>query len=94
MTALLPAQQANTAAVTFAVKRNSDAVIESKLKSIVIPDVDFNNVPLDRCLAVLGMISEEFDKTNDVSRGVNLVLKPSTRQSPEVTAKLAQHLLQ
>ncbi|MEX2579759.1 MAG: Amuc_1098 family type IV pilus outer membrane protein [Verrucomicrobiales bacterium] len=58
------------------------AAIERKLKSIVIPRVEFNDATLSDVLEFLGQKSQELDSSEQdpAKRGVNIVVSPSAEQ--------------
>ncbi len=56
-----------------------------KLREIVIPSVNFTDVPLRRVITTLNDISEEYD---DADEGVNIVLRDPDRLDPEVSISL------
>ncbi len=58
---------------------------EAKLRNIVIPSVNFSEVPLRRVVSTLNDISREYD---DEDEGVNLVLRDPDGEDPEITIQL------
>lgn len=64
------------------------APLMQKLNSIIIPNVNFTEVSLNRVVNTLSAISEEFDSTNIGARGINLVLLDPDRQNPTVNITL------
>lgn len=51
-----------------------DRTTEQKLNSIIIPSVSFTGVELGRVVSTLSALSEEYDKSEGETKGVNLVL--------------------
>lgn len=51
-----------------------DRTTEQKLNSIIIPSVSFTGVELGRVISTLSALSEEYDKSEGETKGVNLVL--------------------
>jgi len=64
------------------------APLMQKLNNIIIPNVNFTEVNLNRVVNTLSAISEEFDSTDAGSRGVNLVLLDPERANPTVNITL------
>jgi len=64
------------------------APLMQKLNNIIIPNVNFTEVNLNRVVNTLSAISEEFDNTNSGARGVNLVLLDTERANPTVNITL------
>ena len=59
-----------------------------KLNSIVLPSVNFSGMELDRVVNTLSVISEEFDRSGQGSRGVNIVLIDQANVNPTVSMTL------
>jgi general secretion pathway protein D len=55
-----------------------------KLNGIVVPEVIFNDMELDRAVQVLGTISVEYDRTGQAPTGINFVLLDRSGASPAV----------
>ena len=62
--------------------------LAEKLNRIIIPNVNFTEVQLNKVISTLSAISEEFDNTNLGVRGVNLVLIDPDRVNPLVNITL------
>ena len=62
--------------------------LNEKLESIVVPAVNFTNLELNRVVAALSALAEEFDTTNRGPKGVNLVLLDPANANPTVTITL------
>jgi len=62
--------------------------LSRKLEQIVIPNVNFTDVALNRVVNTLSAISEEFDDTGIGSKGVNIVLLDPNRSNPNVNITL------
>jgi len=62
--------------------------LAQKLAAIQIPSVSFNRVDLNRVAQSLSTIAEEFDRTTDGPRGVNIVLLDPGDKNPAVTLSL------
>lgn len=59
-----------------------------KLNEIVVPDVTFASMELDRVVQVLGAIAEEYDRTGLAPKGINFVLLDRSGASPAVNLTL------
>jgi len=59
-----------------------------KLNDIVVPDVTFSGMELDRVVQVLGTVSREYDHTGAEPKGINLVLLDRSGASPSITLTL------
>ena len=64
------------------------APLMQKLNNIIIPNVNFTEVNLNRVVNTLSAISEEFDSTDSGAKGVNLVLLDPERANPTVNITL------
>ena len=64
-----------------------------KLNAIVLPTVSFTRVPIGQVVAALGAASEEFDRAETGSKGVNLVLVDPENRAPTVTLTLRNSTL-
>jgi general secretion pathway protein D len=62
--------------------------LREKLEAISIPAVSFTSVELNRVVSALSALAEEFDRTGDKPRGVNLVLIDPANANPIVTITL------
>ena len=60
----------------------------AKLNNIVLPNVNFSGMELSRVVNTLSVISEEFDRTGGVPRGVNIVLLDQSNANPTVNLTL------
>ena len=61
---------------------------EGKLNDIVLPNVSFTRVPIGQVVAALSAASEEFDVTDRLPKGVNIVLLDPENRTPAVTLTL------
>ena len=59
-----------------------------KLDEIVLPSVSFTRVGIDKVVAALGALSEEYDSSAANPKGVNIVLLDPSNQTPAVTLTL------
>ncbi len=59
-----------------------------KLDHIVLPSVNFSGMELDRVVNTLSVISEEFDRSDQGVKGVNIVLISSANANPPVSITL------
>ena len=59
-----------------------------KLNAIVLPSVNFSGMELDRVANTLSVISEEFDRSGQGTRGVNIVLLNPAGANPTVSLTL------
>lgn len=64
------------------------APLLKKINDIVLPNVSFTKVEIDRVVSALSAASEEFDASGASPRGVNIVLLDPAAQSPTVTLTL------
>jgi len=66
----------------------SIAPLEQKLSAITIPSVNFSGVDLGRVISTLSAISEEYDASAAVPKGVNIVLIDPSNANPSVNISL------
>jgi general secretion pathway protein D len=62
--------------------------LAAKLEAIVIPSVNFNGVELDKVVNTLSLISAEFDRATEGTKGINIVLLDPAHVDPVVTVAL------
>lgn len=60
----------------------------AKLDRIVVPGVNFSSMELGRVVNTLSVISEEFDQTGTLPKGVNIVLLDQSNANPLVSLTL------
>jgi general secretion pathway protein D len=65
-----------------------DKPLEKKLDRILLPTVNFTNVPLARAVSTLSAASEEFDGAGPAPRGLNIVLVDPAGKAPTVSITL------
>ncbi|MEJ1974589.1 MAG: hypothetical protein WDM96_19750 [Lacunisphaera sp.] len=65
-----------------------DSPLLEKLHSIVLPSVNFSGMELDRVVTTLSAISEEFDRSDQTTKGVNIVLIGQAGAKPAVNITL------
>ena len=64
------------------------APLMEKLNRIVLPAVNFTNIDLARAVTVLSAASEEFDRTGEATKGVNIVVLDPGSKNPQVSLSL------
>ncbi len=64
--------------------------LAAKLDAIVVPEVSFNNLELDRAMSALAAVAREFDTTDIPPKGVNFVLLDPAHANPKLTLNLRQ----
>jgi len=62
--------------------------LAQKLNSILIPNVNFAGVELSKVVSTLTAISQEYDKSDSVNKGVNIVLIDQSNKNPTVNITL------
>lgn len=83
----LVAQVAENAAHPQSESVALNAATATKLKAITIPVINFQEVPLDRCLQTLSLVSEDFDTATTGPRGVKFTVKIPSDQVPLVLGR-------
>lgn len=70
--------------------QNRDSVVDMKLRSIIIPNVSFPDpgVPLAQAISTLSVLSQDFDKSTEGKKGVNIVLMDAGGEAKNVTLTL------
>ena len=63
---------------------SSDPVLD-KMRSIIVPEINIRDLPLDRVVSQLNLIAQSYDKEN---KGVNIVLVDPDRKNPSVTLNM------
>ncbi|HSI08965.1 MAG TPA: von Willebrand factor type A domain-containing protein [Rariglobus sp.] len=66
----------------------ASSVLSVKMRQIVIPEVNFKEVPLSQVLSSLSAVSEEYDRSNENSAGANIVLLDPSAKDPLVSMTL------
>lgn len=64
------------------------APLMEKLNRIIMPAVNFTNIDLARAVTVLSSASEEFDRTGEGAKGVNIVVLDPAGKNPQVSLSL------
>ena len=62
--------------------------LAGKLEAIVLPSVNFSAMELSRVVNALSLVSQEFDRTGQETKGVNIVLVDPTGANPTVNLTL------
>jgi len=62
--------------------------VARKLEEIILPKVSFSRVEIGRVVTALSAASEEFDASDQMSKGVNIVLLDPAEKRPVVTLTL------
>ena len=67
-----------------------DSVVDMKLRNIVIPNVSFPDpgVPLAQAISTLSVLSQDYDKSTEGKKGVNIVLMDAGGEAKNVTLTL------
>ena len=73
-----------------ATDQRRDSVVDMKLRNIVIPNVSFPDpgVPLAQAISTLSVLSQDFDKSTEGKKGVNIVLMDAGGEAKNVTLTL------
>src|SRR5208283_1248037 len=56
-----------------------------KLDAIIIPELDFNNLELDKVVQALHLLSAQSDPATEGTKGVNIILN---EENPKQTVKI------
>lgn len=56
-----------------------------KLDGIMLPEVSFNNLEIDKVVQALGQMSVQYDTSGDTAKGVNIILN---EENPKQTVKI------
>ncbi|MBA4138557.1 MAG: type II secretory pathway, component PulD [Opitutus sp.] len=59
-----------------------------KLNQVILPSVNFSGMELSRVVTTLSIVSEEFDQSGTMPKGVNIVLVDPTQANPLVNITL------
>lgn len=62
--------------------------LDQKLNEIVIPHVNFTDVPLSKVVSTLMVMSEEFDSSEGKDRGANIVMLDPGHKDPKISISL------
>lgn len=64
---------------------SKNQVTQGKLDSIIIPEINLQNVKLGEALTTLGQLSVASDAKSEASKGVNIILKSVEKKGEPVT---------